>query len=101
MTCTRAQEFLAQAGVAIAETTIANNVRYPREAAIALAREAAAIWSTKGTKEVRLATAEASEDALAAALLGPSGFLRAPALRVGEVLVVGFSPAIYEEALGS
>jgi hypothetical protein len=35
------------------------------------------------------------DDALAALLLGPTGNLRAPTVRVGETLLVGFHPEVY------
>ncbi len=41
-----------------------------------------------------------SDDDLAALLLGPSGNLRAPTLRKGTTLLVGFDPASYAEVLG-
>lgn len=85
--------------MAIADTTIANNVRYPRDAALERVRGAKRLWAVKGIKEVRLDPATATDDDLAAAVLGPSGMLRAPALRVGDTLVVGFSPELYAEAL--
>lgn len=37
--------------------------------------------------------------ALIAALLGPTGNLRAPAIRWGRLLLVGFQPAAYEQWL--
>jgi hypothetical protein len=41
-----------------------------------------------------------SDDELLAALIGPSGNLRAPAFRIGRTLVVGFHPGAYAEAIG-
>ncbi len=38
-------------------------------------------------------------DALHALVLGPTGNLRAPTLLVGDAVVVGFTPAMYEEVL--
>ena len=37
---------------------------------------------------------------LAKAVIGPSGNLRAPTLRMGQTIVVGFSQAGYEELFG-
>lgn len=34
-------------------------------------------------------------------MLGPTGNLRAPSLRLGRTLVVGFSEPMYDEVLGS
>ena len=40
------------------------------------------------------------DDTLAAALLGPTGNLKAPTLRVGGTLLVGFGEAGYGEVFG-
>ena len=39
------------------------------------------------------------DDELASLLLGPSGNLRAPTLRRGNTLIVGFEPATYSHLL--
>lgn len=40
------------------------------------------------------------DDTLAAVLLGPTGNLKAPTLKVGTTLLVGFSEAAYREVFG-
>ena len=40
------------------------------------------------------------DDTLAAHVLGPTGNLRAPTLRRGKTLLVGFSEEAYREVLG-
>jgi len=40
------------------------------------------------------------DDTLTAHLLGPTGNLRAPTLRRGKTLLVGFSPEAYQKVLG-
>jgi len=40
------------------------------------------------------------DDTLAAHLLGPTGNLRAPTIRKGNTLLVGFSAEAYREVLG-
>jgi hypothetical protein len=40
------------------------------------------------------------DDELLALLIGRSGFLRAPTLRVGKKLLVGFSADAYTDVLG-
>jgi arsenate reductase-like glutaredoxin family protein len=44
---------------------------------------------------------DVSDDDLAAAILGRSGTLRAPALHVGETFVVGFNADNYTEVFGA
>ena len=65
--------------------------------ALALAREAAEIVVVKGKKVLRIDMKNgAPGDAeLLKVLLGPSGNLRAPTLRKGKTLLVGFEPDAY------
>ncbi len=81
----------------------AKKVRFDREAALRLAREATEIWVAKGKKVVHLDLRRdaPSDDALAELILGPSGNLRAPALRRGTKLLIGFDPAAGAEVLGA
>lgn len=60
------------------------------------------VVAVKGRKTLRfsLDAPAAPSDDLLAAVMGPSGNLRAPALRVGTTLVVGFHPDLYEEIFG-
>jgi hypothetical protein len=44
-------------------------------------------------------SAPPDDDTLAAAMLGPTGSLRAPTLRRGKMLLVGFGEPAYEQAL--
>jgi len=41
----------------------------------------------------------AETEDLVKAIVGPSGNLRAPAIRSGKTLIVGFHPDVYEERL--
>ena len=56
----------------------------------------------KGKKVVTFDMRAAPPDdaTLLAHLLGPTGNLRAPTLRQGTTLLVGFSPEAYEQVLG-
>ncbi len=55
----------------------------------------------KGKNTVHLRITDAHEDeALLELVLGPSGKLRAPALRRGRHLIVGFNVQMYDRILG-
>ncbi|MBU2502790.1 hypothetical protein KJ682_15770 [bacterium] len=56
----------------------------------------------KGKKvtDFDLAKDKPSDDELLAHLLGSTGNLRAPSLRAGKVLLVGFNEDVYDEVLG-
>jgi hypothetical protein len=74
----------------------------PKEA-LALARAAAKVVVSRGKKVVTFDMKKEPPDdgTLLAHLLGPSGNLRAPAMRVGKTLVVGFDENVYHDVLGS
>lgn len=79
----------------------ASRERKGRDAALALARSVALVVVGKGKKVVSfdMVGAPPDDDTLAAALLGPTGNLKAPTLRVGTTLLVGFAEAAYEQVL--
>lgn len=60
------------------------------------------LWVAKGRNTVRfdLRKERPDDEALLGLLLGRSGKLRAPTIRVGRRLLVGYHAAMLEEALG-
>jgi arsenate reductase-like glutaredoxin family protein len=64
-----------------------------------LAAEASDIYVAKGKNVVHLNVKKDKPDAemLQKLLIGPSGNLRAPTLRIGKTLVVGFNKEMYDE----
>jgi arsenate reductase-like glutaredoxin family protein len=76
----------------------ANKIKIHREEALELARAASSIWVTKGKKLIRFdPAADASDDEIAALILGRSGTLRAPAFRSGDTFMVGYSEEAYTD----
>jgi len=72
----------------------------PKEA-LALARKQARVVVAKGKKTLEFQMKDRpSDDELASAIIGPSGWLRAPAWKRGRTLVVGFNEGAYDEVLG-
>src|SRR4051794_21404468 len=90
MTCTRAREFLARENFQVTTTASANSKLGAKDA-LALARAATRLVVSKGTKLTVLDLREAhTDDEILELLLGPTGNLRAPAMRRGSTLYVGF-----------
>jgi len=60
------------------------------------------LYVAKGKRVVHVDLAKDKPDraALLGLLLGPTGNLRAPALRKGRILLVGFDEATYRQVLG-
>lgn len=71
--------------------------RRGRAEALALAKTVGTVVVAKGKKLVTFDMKKhpPDDDTLAAHLLGPTGNLRAPALRRGDVLYVGFNEEAY------
>jgi len=69
--------------------------------ALALAGQVDAIYATRGTRVIHIDLKAEKPDAatLRGLLIGPSGNLRAPTLRVGKTLLVGFDEATYRKVL--
>src|SRR5262245_43322512 len=103
MGCKKAQGFLEKENLHVGDTTDAGKDKRDREAAIALAKTAERVVVGKGKKVVTfdMKNDPPDDDTLAAHLLGPTGNLKAPTLRQGKTLLVGFSEAAYRQVLGS
>ena len=99
MTCKKAQEFLGQKAVTAASVVNARKEQFDRAQTLELLQPLSEVVAVKGKKILRfsLKTELQSPDALLSAILGPSGNLRAPAIRAGKLLVVGFHPTVYDE----
>jgi len=69
--------------------------------ALALARRVDEIYATKGARRIHIDLRVERVDAstLKSLLIGPSGKLRAPTLRVGRTLLVGFDESAYRTVL--
>jgi hypothetical protein len=101
MSCTKAQGFLESSAAQVAEKADATKDRRGAEQALALAKAADKVVVAKGKKIVTFDMKhEPPDDAtLLAHLLGPTGNLRAPTLRHGKTLLVGFNDEAYRQVL--
>ena len=70
-----------------------------RDDAVALAAKASTLIVAKGKKVTVFDIAGGAADDAIDAMLGPTGNLRAPTLRGGKTLLVGFSDDQYAEVL--
>lgn len=73
-----------------------------KDGALKLAKEVNEVYAAKGKKVVyfNLKRDKPGDDELAKVLLGPTGNLRAPTLRKGKTLIVGFDQETYEKIFG-
>ena len=67
-----------------------------------MAHQAQRLVAAKGKKitSIDLQTAPPADDVLADLLLGPTGNLRAPTMRVGQTLLVGYNDQAFTEIFG-
>lgn len=79
----------------------ARKQRLDAEQAWALLAGAESVHAVKGRKVQSWTDPAAARDAVLAAVMGPSGNLRAPTVRVGGTVVVGFAPELYARVLGA
>jgi arsenate reductase-like glutaredoxin family protein len=89
-------------GIAVQET-VPSSRKLGRTEALAMARSAQRLIAAKGKKviTVELQAAPPADDTIAALMLGPTGNLRAPLMRVGQILVVGYNDEAFATVFGS
>jgi len=102
MSCNKAQGFLAAQNFEVKDQCDAGKERRGRQEALELAKSVDKLIVGKGKKVVTFdMKAEPPDDqTLLAHLLGPTGNLRAPTIRRGKTLLVGFNEEAYQQVLG-
>jgi arsenate reductase-like glutaredoxin family protein len=63
-------------------------------------KQADHLYAAKGKSVVHVDLKKSKPDEALPLMLGPTGNLRAPTLRKGRTLIVGFDEATYRELLG-
>ncbi len=96
-----AQEFLATHEIETDEQIDAKKERYGEDEALKLLKGMTKMFVAKGKKvtEVDLKKNRPDDDTLVALMLGPTGNLRAPTMKVGKTMLVGFNEETYEKTL--
>jgi hypothetical protein len=67
-----------------------------------MARQARRLIAAKGKKvtTLELSTTQPSEAVLAEHMLGPTGNMRAPTLRIGDTLLIGYNDEVFIDTFG-
>jgi hypothetical protein len=71
-----------------------------REDAASLLKDASLLLVAKGSKTLEFDVGKNVSGAAVDAMLGPTGNLRAPTLRVRNTILVGYNDEMYERVLG-
>ena len=101
-TCTKTQEFLANAGIETKTEIDAKKETHQKNDAIGVLKKASKLVSARGKKivEVDLKKTDLTEEEVLKLILGPTGNLRAPTLMVGKKMIVGFNEEMYDSVFG-
>src|SRR5437660_238882 len=99
MSCKRAQGYLEKNHLSADQVQDAGRQKQGPKDALALARAASHVLIARGKKVVSFDMRKEPPDdsTLLVHLLGPSGNLRAPTIRKGKTLLVGFSEDLYRQ----
>ncbi|VTS05957.1 ArsC family (seleno)protein [Tuwongella immobilis] len=100
-TCKRTRAFLESVACQVSESVESSKTRFPPEQAYALLEGITKLIATKGKKVLTfdLTAGRPDEETLKSVMIGPSGNLRAPTVKVGTTMMVGFDEAAYKELL--
>ena len=101
VTCGKMLAYLEERGLTAKETVSANTVRYEPAEALAIAKGCQKVIAAKGKNVVELEVKSTDDDTLLKHLVGPSGKMRAPAIRKGKTLLIGFHDTGFDTVLGS
>ena len=101
MTCAKTQGFLAKRRITVAAQADAKKATIKGDAALRVLEGVDELYVAKGKQvaHVDLRKGKPARAELLALLLGPTGNLRAPTLRKGRTLIVGFDEATYARLL--
>lgn len=86
-------------GIQVAELASANQKLQAADAE-ALLKGASKLVAMKGKKVEEFAGGARTTDEAVQAMLGPTGNLRAPTIRTGKTLLVGFNEEVFTEQFG-
>jgi hypothetical protein len=83
-----------------AKETVPASRKLGRTDAAKIAKAASAVFVAKGKKVSSFKPAGKASAELLEAMLGPTGNLRAPTIRRGKTVLVGFNEELFSEKLG-
>jgi arsenate reductase-like glutaredoxin family protein len=101
MTCAKTQGFLAKHRVTVGTQSDAKKATIKGDAALGVLKDVDQLYVAKGKRVVHvdLKREKPPRAQLLGLLLGPTGNLRAPTLRKGRTLIVGYDEATYRDVL--
>jgi len=100
-TCAKADAFLEARGLTAREVVDARKVKLPKRETVLMLRSTVRLVSVKGktVHNWNLKKDPPIEKDLFGSIMGSTGNLRSPALRIGKTLVVGFDESLWADLL--
>lgn len=98
--CKKAQEFLEQHNITIVEVLDARKNKLDAGRAWEKVENATSLTVAKGKKILEFNEIADKHDDVLKNIMGPSGNLRAPTLKIGNSYVVGFNLELYTKSFG-
>ena len=100
--CSKTQSFLGEHEIAVKAQVDARSIPLVEADVLKLVSDANHLFITRSTKVLHfdLKREQPDQELLLELMMGRSGKLRAPTIKVGKTLVVGFDQATYEQVLG-
>lgn len=101
-TCGKTAAFLTDHQITITAQDDARKVPLAEAEALKLVDQVNDLYVTRGTKVIHidLKSKRPDDEDLLSLLIGPSGKLRAPTLKVGKTMIVGFDQSTYDKVFG-
>jgi len=94
--CKNAQEFLDVRQIKINHIVEARKEKFNRDAAWELIHTAKTITTAKGKKINQWNTQKNDKETILKHVMGPSGNLRAPTLKLNDRFIIGFNAELYQ-----
>jgi len=97
--CAKSEAWLAEQGIAASEQVDARKLRFDASQTWELIRACSKVYVARGKSWAAYDPHNAEQAAeLEMKMLGPHGTMRAPALRFGKVMIIGYEPEMYAAA---
>jgi arsenate reductase-like glutaredoxin family protein len=97
--CAKSEAWLAQQGIVPAEQVDARKQRFDASSAWELLRSCTQVFVARGKSWAAYDPLDPTQaEELEKKMLGPHGTLRAPALRFGKIMAIGYEPKMYAAA---
>ena len=80
--------------------TVPASKKLGKKEAAEMAKAASKVFVAKGKKVSEFKPAGKASAEIVAAMLGPTGNLRAPTIRKGKTVVVGYNDDLYDQVFG-